>query len=102
MKFSFGRGGGQISLNKKISQNKVSYIGLKYLIPDGRVQNPKFVIFTTPYLKKVKTAERCRKLKEKISEAEKEISKSYYSYKINKENEAINKMKENKKYFSHM
>ena len=49
MKFSFGRGGGQISLNKKISQNKVSYIGLKYLIPDGRVQNPKFVIFTTPY-----------------------------------------------------
>ena len=50
MKFSFGRGGGQISLNKKSSQNKVSYIGLKYLIPDGRVQNPKFVIITTPYL----------------------------------------------------
>ena len=49
MKFSFGRGGGQISLNKKSSQNKVSYIGLKYLIPDGRVQNPKFVIITTPY-----------------------------------------------------
>ena len=50
-------------------------------------------------LKKVKTAERCRKLKDKISEAEKEISKSYYAYKINKENDAINKMKENKKYF---
>ena len=48
-------------------------------------------------LKKAKTAERCRKLKEKISEAEKEISKSYFSYKINKENEAIDKMKENKK-----
>ena len=49
-------------------------------------------------LKKVKTAERCRKLKDKISEAEKEISKSYYAYKINKENDAINKMKEKKKY----
>ena len=34
--------------------------------------------------------------KEKISEAEKEISKSYFSYKINKENDAIDKMKENK------
>ena len=50
-------------------------------------------------LKKAKTAERCRKVKEKISEAEKEISKSYFSYKINKENDAIDKMKENKKYF---
>ena len=49
MKFSFGQGGGQISLNQKNSQNKVSYIGLKYLIPDGRVQNPKFVFLTTPY-----------------------------------------------------
>ena len=50
MKFSFGRGGGQISLNQKISQNKVSYIGLKYLILDGRVQNPKFLFLITPYL----------------------------------------------------
>ena len=50
MKFSFGRGGGQISLNQKISQNKVSYIGLKYLIPDGWVQNPKLVFNTTPYM----------------------------------------------------
>ena len=49
MKFSFGQGGGQISLNQKLSQNKVSYIGLKYLIPDGQVQNPKFAILTTPY-----------------------------------------------------
>ena len=50
MKFSFGQGGGQISLNQKLSQNKVSYIGMKYLIPDGWVQNPKFVFVTTPYL----------------------------------------------------
>ena len=49
MKFSFGQGGGQISLNQKLSQNKVSYIGMKYLIPDGWVQNPKFVFVTTPY-----------------------------------------------------
>ena len=49
MKFPFGRGGGKISLNQEISENKVSYNGLKYLITDGRVKNPKFVIFTTPY-----------------------------------------------------
>ena len=50
MKFPIGQGGGQISLNQKISENKVSYIGLRYLIPDGRVQNPKFVFLTTPYI----------------------------------------------------
>ena len=50
MKFLFGRGRGQNSLNQKISQNKVSYIGLKYLIMDGQVQNPKFVFLTTSYL----------------------------------------------------
>ena len=46
MKYSFGWGAGQISLNKKISQNKVSYIGLKYLIPDGQVKNSKSVFLT--------------------------------------------------------
>ena len=50
-------------------------------------------------LKTVKNSERCRKLRDKISEAEKELSKSHFKYKINKENEAIDKMKENKKYF---
>ena len=37
-KFSISLEVGQTSLNQKISQ-KVSYIGLKYLIPDGQVQN---------------------------------------------------------------
>ena len=50
MKFPVGWGGGQISMNQKISENKVSYIGLKYLILDGRVPNPKFVFLTTPYI----------------------------------------------------
>ena len=42
MKFSIGPGGGQISLNQKISQNKVTYICQKYLIPEGQFQNPTF------------------------------------------------------------
>ena len=50
-------------------------------------------------IKTVKSAERCRKLKNKIAAAEKEISKSYFGYKINKENDALDKMKTNKKFF---
>ena len=48
MKFSIGWGRGQISLNQEISENKVSNIGLKYLIPDGQVQNSKSVFLTNP------------------------------------------------------
>ena len=48
MKFPIGRDGGQISLNQEISENKVSNIGLKYLIPDGQVQNSKSVFITNP------------------------------------------------------
>ena len=50
-------------------------------------------------LKTVKSAERCRKLKDKIATAEKELSKSYFKYKIDKENKAIDKLYENPKSF---
>ena len=50
-------------------------------------------------LKTVKTSERCRKLKDKISEAEKALSRSYFEYEIQKENDATEKMQDNPKSF---
>ena len=50
-------------------------------------------------MKTVKTSERCRKLKEKIAEAERFLSSSYFNFKLDKENKAIDKMYENKKSF---
>ena len=50
-------------------------------------------------LKQVKSAEKCRKLKHKIKEVEKELSKSYFKMKADKESRAIDKMVENPKYF---
>ena len=50
-------------------------------------------------LLKVKTAKGCRRLKEKIIEAEQELSKEYFKRKVVKENEAIKKMELNPKYF---
>ena len=47
----------------------------------------------------VKTSERCRKLKDKISVAEKALSKIYFEYKIQKENDAIEKLQDNPKTF---
>ena len=50
-------------------------------------------------MKTVKTSERCSKLKEKIAEAERFLSSSYFNFKLDKENKAIDKMYENKKSF---
>ena len=50
-------------------------------------------------LRKVKTIKGCRRLKEKIEEAELELSKSMFKRKIEEENNAINKMKTNPKHF---
>ena len=48
-------------------------------------------------IKKVKTVKGCRHLREKIEEAEAELSKLHFKFKIEKENKAIEKM--NSKYF---
>lgn len=50
-------------------------------------------------LNQVKSAEKYRKLKDKIKEREIELSKSFYKRKIYQENRAIHKMIENLKYF---
>ena len=50
-------------------------------------------------LLKVKTAKGCRRLKEKIIEAEQELSKEYFKWKVMKEEKAIKKMELNLKYF---
>ena len=50
-------------------------------------------------IRKVKTIKGCRNLKEKIREAETELSKSSFKRKIDEENNAIDKMKLNPKYF---
>ena len=50
-------------------------------------------------LKTVTSVSKCRKLKDKIKKAEDELSKTYFTHKIRKENEAIAKMEENPKYF---
>ena len=88
----------EIRTAKKVTKEGNNYKS-KYRIPRLVRLNMRREQLGTVALKKAKTAERCRKLKEKISQAEKEISKSYFSYKVNKENYAIDKMKENKKYF---
>jgi len=51
-------------------------------------------------LRKVKTIKGCRRLKEKIEEAELELSKSMFKRKIEEENNAINKMKTYPKHFT--
>ena len=51
-------------------------------------------------MKTVKTSERCRKLKEKIAEAERYLSGSYYNFELDKENKVIDKMYEKKSPFS--
>ena len=50
-------------------------------------------------LSMVKSASRCRTLKNKIKAAEEELSKTFFKYKIDKEKKAIECMKDNSKYF---
>ena len=50
-------------------------------------------------LLKVTTVKGCRRLKDIITEAELQLSKSAFSRKIARENKAIDKMKKNPKYF---
>ena len=50
-------------------------------------------------IKKVNTVKGCKHLREKIEEAELELSKLHFKFKIDKENKAIEKMKSNSKYF---
>ena len=45
-------------------------------------------------LKSVKSSERCSKLKDKITEAERHLSRSNYSFKLQKEDKAIDKLHE--------
>ena len=48
MKFSIGQGGGNISLKKNNSPNRVLCIGLNYLNPDGWVLNLEFHFLNPP------------------------------------------------------
>ena len=50
-------------------------------------------------IKKVKTVKGCKNLREKIEEAESELSKLHFKFKVDRENKAIDKMKVNSKYF---
>ena len=52
-------------------------------------------------IRKVKTITGCRRFKEKILEAQKELSKSSYKRKVEEENSALNQMKLNPNIFIH-